>query len=98
MDLISSGRSGNSGQCYSDRFSDFASTNSNKINWVIYPQIKIIFLTMNNQVSIVRRAKELDTSGYLTKESSSTQIVNAIREAINGNVHFLLLERKDYLI
>jgi DNA-binding NarL/FixJ family response regulator len=64
----------------------------------LYPKIKVIMLTMHNDASMILRCIELGAAGYLTKNSSISDIVLAIANVIEGNTFFPCLLRKDYLI
>jgi DNA-binding NarL/FixJ family response regulator len=48
------------------------------------PQIKLIYLTMNNNVEYAREALESGASGFILKNSQSKYVLQAIREALRG--------------
>jgi DNA-binding NarL/FixJ family response regulator len=48
---------------------------------------KIVFLTMHRDVAYARRAVEAGASGYVLKHSVSSELVNAIDDAINGKTY-----------
>ena len=50
-----------------------------------YPDIRIIGVSVNNQASYVRNMMQLGAKGYVTKNSSPTEMILAIREVIKGN-------------
>jgi DNA-binding NarL/FixJ family response regulator len=45
----------------------------------LYPDMKVIMLSMNNDPSIITRMMEIGANSYLTKESDSETIYHAIR-------------------
>jgi len=48
-------------------------------------QVKIIFLTMHDDATLVSEAFRCGASGYILKHSVGEELVNAIREVANGN-------------
>ncbi|MFN7893124.1 MAG: response regulator [Pirellula sp.] len=48
---------------------------------------KFIFLTMHSDVAYARRALEAGAAGYVLKHSVSSELVTAIREAIQGRTY-----------
>jgi len=48
-------------------------------------QVKIIFLTMHDDATLVSEAFRCGASGYILKHSAGEELVNAIREVANGN-------------
>ena len=49
--------------------------------------IKVVFLTMQPDVTYAIRAFEAGASGYVLKHSASSELVNAIQEAIKGKTY-----------
>lgn len=49
-----------------------------------YPQIKLIYLTMNNNVEYAREAMRGGASGFVLKNTQSSELVRAIRGALRG--------------
>jgi DNA-binding NarL/FixJ family response regulator len=48
------------------------------------PQVKLIYLTMNNNVECVREALEAGASAFVLKNSRSSQLLQTIRNALRG--------------
>ena len=48
------------------------------------PKIKLIFLTMNNNVEYAREALQAGASAFVLKNSQSTHVLQAIRGALRG--------------
>ncbi|MCU1376844.1 MAG: degU 1, partial [Actinomycetia bacterium] len=48
---------------------------------------KVVFLTMQRDVSYARRAMEAGASGYILKHSALEELVKAIREALRGQTY-----------
>lgn len=48
---------------------------------------KVVFLTMQRDVSYARRAMEAGASGYVLKHSAHDELVKAIREALRGQTY-----------
>jgi DNA-binding NarL/FixJ family response regulator len=49
-----------------------------------HPQIKVVILTMHNDVRYANRALKAGASGYVLKQSACTELVAAIRAALEG--------------
>ena len=49
-----------------------------------YPNIRIIGVSVNNQMSYVRNMLQLGAKGYVTKNSSPNEMILAIREVMKG--------------
>lgn len=56
-----------------------------------HPHIKLVYLTMNNNVDYAREALQSGASGFVLKNSHSSQLLQAIRDALRG-VSFLAPE------
>ncbi len=54
----------------------------------LLPQVKIIFVTMNDDPDIAREARRFGASGYLLKTSASAELLHAVREVLHGNHYF----------
>ena len=50
-------------------------------------QVKVVFLTMHPDVTYAIRAFEAGASGYVLKHSASSELINAIHEAIKGRTY-----------
>lgn len=48
------------------------------------PQVKLIYLTMNNDVECAREALKVGASAFVLKNSQSSQLLQAIRNALRG--------------
>ena len=48
---------------------------------------RVVFLTMQRDVSYARRAMEAGASGYILKHSALEELVKAIREALRGQTY-----------
>ncbi|WP_127127858.1 response regulator [Pseudoflavitalea rhizosphaerae] len=62
-----------------------------------YPKIKIIMLTMHNDLSIIKKCQDYGVAGYLTKNASVSDIVLAIVAVMEGQFFFPDTLRIDYL-
>jgi DNA-binding NarL/FixJ family response regulator len=60
------------------------------------PLTKIIGLSMHSRPAYVKKMFRLGAKGYLTKNSSATEMTKAITEVYNGN-HFICAEIKNTL-
>jgi len=49
-----------------------------------YPQIKLIYLTMNNSVEYARAAMRAGASGFVLKNTQCSELLGAIRGALRG--------------
>ena len=49
-----------------------------------FPDIKLIFLTMNEEADVAAEAFRLGASGYLLKRSAGSELSTAIREVMQG--------------
>jgi DNA-binding NarL/FixJ family response regulator len=52
------------------------------------PDVKIIFLTMQEDPAIAQEALRLGASGYLLKKSTGMELFKAIRDALSGRTYF----------
>jgi DNA-binding NarL/FixJ family response regulator len=50
-----------------------------------FPQIKILILTMHNEIGFVRRVIEAGAHGYILKNKGKEELVRAIHALNNGN-------------
>ena len=53
----------------------------------LLPDARLIFLTMNEDPDLVAEALRLGASGYLLKNSAASELVLAIREAMDGKTY-----------
>jgi DNA-binding NarL/FixJ family response regulator len=51
------------------------------------PRMKVIFLTMHQEVAYAKRALEAGASGFVLKHSAPSELITAIRTALNGDVY-----------
>lgn len=51
------------------------------------PQVKVVFLTMHQEVAYARRAMDCGASGYVLKHSAPAELVTAIRAALDGKTY-----------
>src|SRR5918993_2336044 len=63
----------------------------------LYPEIKVIMLSMNNDPSIITKMMEIGANSYLTKESDSETIYQAIRTCYEEEFFFNDLTNKALL-
>jgi DNA-binding NarL/FixJ family response regulator len=63
----------------------------------LYPDMKVIMLSMNNDPSIITRMMEIGANSYLTKESDSETIYHAIRVCFEQEFFFNDLTNKALL-
>lgn len=50
----------------------------------VNPKLKLIYLTMNNDVELAREALEAGASGFVLKNAPSSELLKAIRSALKG--------------
>jgi DNA-binding NarL/FixJ family response regulator len=48
------------------------------------PKLKLIYLTMNNNVECAREALQAGASSYILKNSTASELLHAIRDALKG--------------
>src|SRR6516225_6585444 len=48
------------------------------------PKLKLIYLTMNNNIEYARQAMQVGASAFVLKNSQSEQFLQAIRNALRG--------------
>ena len=63
----------------------------------LYPQIKVIMLSMHNDHSVISRMMEIGANSYLTKESDSETIYQAIKSCYQQEFFFNELTNKALL-
>lgn len=51
------------------------------------PEIRIIGLSINNQAAYARKMLRLGAKGYVTKHSSTEEMITAILEVMKGNTY-----------
>jgi|SRR5687767_2558613 len=49
--------------------------------------VKVIFLTMHDDATLLAEAFRCGASGYILKQSAGEELVNAIREVVQGNTY-----------
>jgi DNA-binding NarL/FixJ family response regulator len=57
--------------------------------------VKIVYLTMNNDLGIAAEAFRLGASGYLLKTSAASELASAIREVLKGKLYVSPMITKD---
>ncbi len=60
----------------------------------LMPQIKIIYLTVNEDPDLVKEAVEAGASGYLIKNSAASELLHAISEVMQGRTYITRLLHK----
>ncbi len=63
----------------------------------LYPNVKVIMLSMHNDHSVISRMMEIGANSYLTKESGSEMIYEAIRGVYEQDFYFNDLTNKALL-
>lgn len=53
----------------------------------ILPDVKIIYVTINRDPTLIAEAFRRGASGYLPKSAAASELVNAIRRALNGECY-----------
>ncbi|NND31697.1 MAG: response regulator transcription factor, partial [Saprospiraceae bacterium] len=53
-----------------------------------YPSIQIIALTMHNEPSMIREMIKNGARGYLLKDSSKEELIEALRKVVQGDTYF----------
>lgn len=53
----------------------------------LMPKVKLIFLTMNQDMDIAREAFRLGASGYVLKNGAASELVSAMRDVIRGVIY-----------
>jgi DNA-binding NarL/FixJ family response regulator len=48
---------------------------------------KVVFLTMHNEVAYARRAMQAGAAGFVLKHSAASELVTAVREALQGRTY-----------
>ncbi len=59
-----------------------------KIIFKEYPQIKIILLTMYNDFMLLKEAKKVGVQGYMLKNTSKKDLLQAVKIVMEGNTFF----------
>ncbi|MCU0341150.1 MAG: response regulator transcription factor [Spirosomaceae bacterium] len=49
-----------------------------------FPKVKLVYLSMYNEVNFLKSAKDLNANGYLLKDSKGQEILRAIQKIILG--------------
>ncbi len=52
-----------------------------------YPEIKILVLTVHNSAEYIHAALKAGASGYLLKDDTSEELINAINNILAGKIH-----------
>lgn len=53
-----------------------------------YPNVKILILTMYNEIGFIRRIVEVGAHGYILKNKGKEELVSAIKTIYNGEEYF----------
>lgn len=59
-----------------------------------YAKIKVLVLTNYSQPELIEEVMRMEADGYLIKNSSSSELKNAIAEILKGNTYFPLSKQK----
>lgn len=59
-----------------------------KIISIDHPNVRVIYLSMINQIEIFQVLLESGAKGFLLKNSSSAEVENAIKKIADGDLHF----------
>jgi len=51
------------------------------------PKVKVVFLTMHQEVAYARRAMEAGAAGFVLKHSAPAELLSAIRAALDGKTY-----------
>jgi DNA-binding NarL/FixJ family response regulator len=51
------------------------------------PRVKVVFLTMHQEVAYARRAMEAGAAGYVLKHSAPAELLTAVRAALDGKTY-----------
>jgi DNA-binding NarL/FixJ family response regulator len=51
------------------------------------PRVKVIFLTMHEEIAYARRALEAGASGFVLKHAAPSELITAIRAALKGETY-----------
>src|SRR5262245_33508098 len=51
------------------------------------PRVKVVFLTMHQEVAYARRALEAGAAGFVLKHSAPAELLTAIRAALDGKTY-----------
>jgi DNA-binding NarL/FixJ family response regulator len=54
----------------------------------LFPQIKLIFVTMHSEPTFVREAFQIGVHGYVLKQSATSELIGAIHEVL-ANRHYI---------
>lgn len=60
-----------------------------------FPAVKLIFLTMNDEIELAAEAFRRGASGYLLKTCAASEMVTAVREVLHGRTYMSKSLRKD---
>jgi DNA-binding NarL/FixJ family response regulator len=63
----------------------------------LYPDVKVIMLSMHNDHSVISKMMEIGANSYLTKESGAEMIYDAIRNVYDNDFYFNELTNKALL-
>ena len=51
------------------------------------PKVKVVFLTMHQEIAYARRALEAGATGYVLKHSAPAELLTALRAALDGKMY-----------
>ncbi|TDE45452.1 response regulator transcription factor [Flavobacterium rhamnosiphilum] len=60
-----------------------------------YPGIKILVVSMKEEIKLIKELKTMGISGYLTKFIGESDLIEAVENIKNGNPHFPILDHFD---
>jgi DNA-binding NarL/FixJ family response regulator len=61
----------------------------------MFPAVKLIFLTMNNDIELAAEAFRRGAAGYLLKTCAASEMVTAVREVLSGRSYMSKSLRKE---
>lgn len=57
-----------------------------------FPDLKIIIITMYENLTFLAQSKEAELNGYLLKDCETSELLNGIKEVLNGGTCFVEME------
>jgi DNA-binding NarL/FixJ family response regulator len=61
----------------------------------MFPAVKLVFLTMNNDIELAAEAFRRGASGYLLKTCAASELVTAVQEVLRGRSYMSKTLRRD---
>jgi len=53
-----------------------------------FPSVKLIVITMHNEVEIISEILQAEAEGYILKNSGKADLLNAVINVLNGKTHY----------